>query len=492
MRWLPSFLGFAVFGYVYHWWSGDGRNASVIASHNFDILIGPKLTRTMLEFMLISLFVLLVLGWSQFTRLTRVYLPTVLKTYGLYALVTLNPPLLMVLSGVGDDESGGYIMAFFILFTIILEFIVMLCLTRPILKFVRPVWIGWFMLPTAFWGLWFGFFLWLFQPVVAVTCTYDLTENNLTAKIFNGALASQKFQSWAARLEPIPALESLPPIERITEVTTRGYNDALDTCRIKRAYDFKGAHNDLMLHIKFFAKDGIAYQAKVKASVSDQLELFPLGRWQVSKDPEARGMPLVGKLRERAGEPGLIKQHFETILQIIPALRKSSCIVFFNRHDKTEIVGDLDSINTINNLYLLRSSKLEQAWTKVQIRASLQRIAMRLGLGMVNSWELESNFGILPYACTQDKPYLGFQVLEDRFITRFPNINVKTSSKEFVVQLLLAVDTPELVVFGNHVDAFENDSYLFTPLPNDIPWTMVTTHKLTYTNSPLLPKQTPK
>ena len=119
MWWLPSFLGFAVFGYVYHWWSGDGRNASVIASHNFDIPIDPKLTRTMLEFMLISLFILLVLGWSQFTRLTRVYLPTVLKTYGLYALVTLNPPLLMVLSGVGDDESGGYIMAFFILFTIL-------------------------------------------------------------------------------------------------------------------------------------------------------------------------------------------------------------------------------------------------------------------------------------------------------------------------------------------------------------------------------------
>ena len=487
MRWLPSFLSFAVFGYVYHWWSGDGRNSNVVTFRNFDIPFGPTLTQTLLEFMLISLLVLSVVGWLQPATQTRVRVQTALITYGLYALVALNPPVLAVLSSLGYDDSGGAASMFFVFGTIILEFIVALCFARFIFKFLRSVVIAWLVLPIAFWGLWFGFFLWSFQPTVALTCS-----NELNQQIFDGELARQKFRSWAARLEPIPEAVSLPPVQRIMEVTTTGYNQYQDTCRNKKAYDFKAAYHDLWFHIKFYGKDGLAYQAKVEATLSERLEIQLLGSWQVSKDLKAPVNPLFIKQRDRIGEPGMIEQYYQKALKIFPALRQSPCIAFFDRHDNTQIVGDLDSIKTIKNLYFFRAERLEQSWNTKQVLASLQRIAKRLGLGKINSWELETEFGSLPYACTPNKPYIGFQILEDRFITRFPSINVKTSSKEFVVQLLLAVDTPKLVVFENHVDAFENDSYLFTPLPNDIPWTMVTTNKLIYTGSPLIPKQKPK
>ena len=38
--WVLAFLGFAVVGYVYRWWSGDARAVSVFAPLNFDIFFG--------------------------------------------------------------------------------------------------------------------------------------------------------------------------------------------------------------------------------------------------------------------------------------------------------------------------------------------------------------------------------------------------------------------------------------------------------------------
>jgi hypothetical protein len=493
--WVLAFLSFAVVGYVYHWWSGDARNASIFATPNFDMFIGPRVTRTLLEMMLISLFVLLVSGGLKSFSQTRVRLQTALKTYGVFLLVVINPPVLATaawFSNGFDLEHGWFVLVFFQFIEIILELILIFRFRLPIFKFLGSLFGFWRVLPAGFWGLWFGFVLWSFQPAITLSCSA-----NPNLQLSTSQLTSPIFYRWINRLEPIPQAASLPAVDYITELKAIAPNLYEYACQDKEAFGFRGAHHIFWLDLGFYAKDGLAYRAKAKVTVSEKVELQLVGTWQVQKDTTAKASNLVTNKRKTSGEPGIIGQQLEKLIQAVPDLRKSPCVAFTRPKSATNdsrIVADFDTLSTLKNVYLIRSGKLERAWNQDQIRASFQRIAGRLGYGTIKNWNGQTLFDNGIFSCASGKPYFGLQSLEDRFAAYIPMVDVMAGTKGFSVLLLFSTRKPSLNISKLHPTKpqFEQRIYEFLPTEEDIPWNNVSTNDLEYSGSRLISKRTMK
>ncbi len=491
-----AFLGFAVFGYVYRWWSGDARDVSVFTTPNFNVFIGPRITRTGLEMMLISLLVFLFLGGLKFVSQTRVQLQTVIRMYGLYLLMAINPPVLATIAWFSngfDLEHGWIVVVFFVLIVIILELIVIAFLFRSIFKFVGSLLIACLALPAAFWGLWTGFFFESFRPAITESCWADL---NL--QLPSSELALRTYKRWASRRDSIPEATSLPPVDYITKLTATSPNELENACQDKRAFSFQAAHYVLWFELEFYAKDGLPYKAQTQVTFSEDLELKLLDTWKFQKDRLAKPNGLVGNKRKRIGELGIIGQQLEPLFQVVPDLRQSPCVGFTrpkSATDDSRIVADFDTSSTLKNLYIIRSGKLERAWNQDQIRASLQRIAKRLGYGTVKNWNEQSLFDNGISSCTSDKPYFGLQRLEERYVAYIPLIEVTTGTKKFnVVLSFLTSNKPSLSIFklSKTEPSFEQRIYEFLPTEEDIPWNSVSTDDLEYSGSRLILKRTMK
>jgi hypothetical protein len=494
--WVLAFFGFAVFGYVYHWWSGDARNASIFATPNFDVFIVPRVTQTLLEMMLISLLVLLVSGWLKSFGQARVNLQAALKTYGIFLLVVLNPPVLATAAwfySIPDIDHVWFVPVFILLIEIILELIVILRFGRPIFKFLGSLFNSWRVLPAAFWGIWLGFVLWSFQPAITLSCSA-----NPNLQLPTSQLESQIFYHWVNRLEPIPKTASLPPVDYITELKAIPPNMLQNACQDKAAFSFLPAHHVFWLDLGFYAKDGLAYRAKAKVTVSENLELQLVGAWQVQKDTTAKANNLATNKRKTSGELGIIGQQLEPLFQVVPDLRQSPCVGFTrpkSATDDSRIVADFDTSSTLENLYIIRSGKLERAWNQAQIRASLQRISQRLGYETVKNWNEQRVFDGGIASCSANKAYFGLQSLEDRYVSYIPLIEVTTGTKKFnVVLSFLTGKKPSLSVFklSKTEPSFEERIYEFLPTEQDIPWNNVSTNDLEYSGSRLISQKTIK
>ncbi len=494
--WVLAFLGFAVFGYVYRWWSGDARNASIFATPNFDLFIVPRVTRTLLEMMLISLFVLLVSGVLKSFSQTRIRLQAALKTYGIFLLVVLNPPVLATAAwfySIPDIDHVWFVPVFILLIEIILELVVIFRFRVRIFKFLGSLFHSLPVLPATFWGLWFGFVLWSFQPVITLSCSA-----NPNLQLPTSQLESQIFYRWVNRLEPIPQATSLPAVDYITKLTATSPNELENACQDKQAFSFQAAHYVLWFNLEFYAKDGFAYQAQTQMTFSEDLELKLLDTWKFQKNRLAKPNGLVGNKRKRIGELGIIGQQLEPLFQVVPDLRQSPCVGFTrpkSASDDSRIVADFDTSSTLKNLYIIRSGKLERAWNQDQIRASLQRIAKRLGYGTVKNWNQQSLFDNGLSSCTSDKPYFGLQRLEERYVAYIPLIEVTTGTKKFnIVLSFLTSNKPSLSVFklSKTEPSFEERIYEFLPTKDDIPWSSVSTDDLEYSGSRLILQRTIK
>jgi hypothetical protein len=494
--WVLAFLGFTIVGYVYHWWSGDARNASVFATPNFDLFIVPRVTRTLLEMMLISLLVLVVSGWLKSFSQTRVLLQAALKTFGVFLLIVLNPPILATaawFSSIPDIDHVWFVVVFILLIEIILELVVIFRFRVRIFKFLGSLFRSWRVLPAAFWGSWFGFVLWSFQPVITLSCSA-----NPNLQLPTNQLENQIFYRWVNRLESIPQATSLPAVDYITKLTTTSPNELENACQDKQAFSFQAAHYVLSFNLEFYSKDGFAYQAQTQVTFSEDLELKLLDTWKFQKDRLAKPNGLVGNKRKRIGELGIIGQQLEPLFQVVPELRQSPCVGFTrpkSATDDSRIVADFDTSSTLKNLYIIRSGKLERAWNQEQIRASLQRIAKRLGYGTVKNWNEQGLFDNGISSCTSDKPYFGLQRLEERYVSYIPLIEVATGMKKFnVVLSFLTSNKPNLSVFklSKTEPSFEQRIYEFLPTKDDIPWNNVSTNDLEYSGSRLISKRTMK
>jgi hypothetical protein len=494
--WVLAFLGFAIVSYVYHWWSGDARNASIFAMRNFEMFIGLRVTRTLLEMMLISLFVLLVSGWLKFSNQTRVRLQSALKTYGVFLLIVLNPPILATtawFSNSFDLEHGWFVVVFIVLIEIILELVIIFRLRRVIFAFLSSLFSSLPVLPATFWGLWFGFVLWSFQPAITLRCS---DKPNL--KIPTSQLARQIFQRWVNRIDPIAQVASLPPVDYIRALKAITPNEFEDACQEKQAFDFLAAHHVLLLELSFYGKDKLAYKAKINSTISENLELQVLGVWQVQKDKLAKPNPLIGRKRQQGGTLGNIRPVLEKLYEVIPALRQSLCVGFTQQNDllKTpdlaQIVADFDGSSTLNNLYLVRSGKLERSWDQMQIRASFERVAKRLGYGTVQNWNVQRVYDNGLFSCSSGKPYYGSQMLEERYFAFIPQVEVAAGSKTFNVFLsVLTRGTPRLEIsfLREKKPYWETRTYDFLPSKDDIPWSLVSVNDLEYNGSPLLSRK---
>jgi hypothetical protein len=493
--WVLAFLGFAVVGYVYHWWSGDARNASIFATPNFDLFIVPRVTRTLLEMMLISLLVLLVSGWLKSFGQARVNLQAALKTYGIFLLVVLNPPVLATAAwfySIPDIDHVWFVPVFILLIEIILELIVILRFGRPIFKFLGSLFNSWRVLPAAFWGIWLGFVLWSFQPAITLSCSA-----NPNLQLPTSQLESQIFYHWVNRLEPIPKTASLPPVDYITELKAIPPNMLQNACQDKAAFSFLPAHHVFWLDLGFYAKDGLAYKAKAKVNVSENLELQLVGAWQVAKDTTVKANGSLVQKRKTSGESGIIGQQLEPLFQAVPDLRKSPCVAFTRPKSDTNdlrIVADFDTSSTLKNVYLIRSGKLERSWNQDQIRASLQRVAGRLGYGTIQTWNEQRVFDGGIASCSANKAYYGLQMLEDRFAAYIPTVDVMAGTKGFSVLLLFSTRQPSLNISKLHPTKpqFEQRIYEFLPTEEDIPWNNVSTNDLEYSGSRLISQRTMK
>lgn len=494
--WVLTFLGFAVVGYVYHWWSGDARDVSVFATPNFDVFISPRVTRTLLEMMLISLLVLLVSSWLKPPNQTIVRLQAALKTYGVFLLVVINPPVLATaawFSTSPDLDHGWFVAVFILLIEIILELVVIFRLRRVIFAFLRSLFSSLPVLPATFWGLWFGFVLWSFQPAITLRCS---DKPNL--KIPTSQLARQIFQRWINRIDPIPQVASLPPVDYIRELKAITPNEFEDACQEKQAFDFLAAHHVLLLELSFYGKDKLAYKAKINATISENLELQVLGVWQVQTDKLTKPNPLIGRKRQQGGTLGNIQPALEKLYEVVPALRQSLCVGFTQQNDliKTpdlaQIVADFDASNTLNNLYLVRSGKLKRFWDQMQIRASFERVAKRLGYGTVQNWNVQRVFDNGIFSCSLGKPYYGSQMLEERYFAFIPQVEVAAGSKTFNVFFsVLTRGTPRLEIsfLREKKPYWETRTYDFPPSKDDIPWSLVSANDLEYNGSPLLSRK---
>ncbi len=493
--WVLAFLGFAVVGYVCHWWSGDARNASVFATPNFDVFFGPRITRTLLEMMLVSLLVLVVSGWLKFSNQTRVRLLAALKTYGVFLLIVLNPPVLATaawFSTSPDLDHGWFVLVFFVLVEIILELVVIFRLRRVLFAFLRSLFISLPVLPATFWGLWFGFVLWSLQPAITLSC---LANPNL--QLPTSQLESQIFYRWVNRLEPIPKTASLPPVDFITELKAVPPNILQDACQPKAAFSFLPAHHVFWLDLGFYAKDGLAYRAKAKVTVWENLELQLVDTWQVQKDSTAAAKAKPPNKRKTTGESGTIGQQLEPLFQVVPDLRQSPCVGFTRPKSVTNnsrIVADFDTSSTLKNLYIIRSGKLEREWNYEQIRASLERISQRLGYGKVKTWNEQKLFDNAISSCSSNKPYYGLQMLEDRYASYIPQIEVRAGTNGFNVLLLFSTRKPSLSItkLSKTEPSFEEKIYEFLPTEDDIPWSYVSTNDLEYNATPLISQRTMK
>ncbi len=490
--WVLIFLGFAVVGYVYRWWSGDARDVSVFTTPHFNVFIGPRITRTGLEMMLISLLVLVVSGWLKFSNQTRVQLQTVIRMYGLYLLMAINPPVLATIAWLSPEIGEGWVgLVFFILIEIVLELIVIAFLFRSVFKFVGSLLIACLALPAAFWGLWSGFFFESFRPAITESCWADL---NL--QLPSSELALRTYKRWASRRDSIPEATSLPAVDYITKLTAVSPNELENACQDKQAFSFQAAHYVLWFELEFYAKDGFAYKAQAQVTFSEDLDLKVLGGWKFQKDKNAKPNGLFGS--KRMGELGTIGQQLEPLFQVVPELRQSPCVGFTRPKSTTNnsrIVADFDTSSTLKNLYLIRSGKLERAWNQDQIRSSLQRIAQRLGYGKVQTWNEQRIFENGIVSCFSDKPYFGLQRLEDRYVAYIPLIEVTTGTKKFnVVLSFLTNNKPSLSIFklSKTKPSFEERIYEFLPTEDDIPWNNVSTNDLEYGGSRLISKKTTK
>jgi hypothetical protein len=494
--WVLAFLGFAIVGYVYRWWSGDARDVSVFTTPNFNVFIGPRITRTGLEMMLISLLVLLVIGALKLVSQARVQLQTVIRMYGLYLLMAINPPVLATVAWFSngfDLEHGWIVVVFFVFIVILLELIVIAFLFRSVFKFVGSLLIACLALPAAFWGLWSGFFFESFRPAITESCWADL---NL--QLPSSELALRTYKRWASRRDSIPEATSLPPVDYITKLTATSPNELEDACQDKRAFSFQAAHYVLWFDLEFYAKDGFAYKAQTQATFFEDLELQLIGTWKFQKNRLAKPNGLIGNKRKRIGELGNIGQQLELLFQVVPDMRQSPCVGFTrpkSATDDSRIVADFDMSSTLKNLYIIGSGKLERAWNQDQIRASLQRIAKRLGYGTVKNWNEQSLFDNGISSCTSDKPYFGLQRLEERYVAYIPLIEVATGTKKFnVVLSFLTNNKPSLNISKLHPTKpqFEQRIYEFLPTKDDIPWSSVFANDLEYSGSRLISKRTTK
>jgi hypothetical protein len=494
--WVLAFLGFAVLGYVYRWWSGDARNASIFATPNFDVFIVPRVTRTGLEMMLISLLVLSILGALKLVSQSRVQLQTVIRMYGLYLLMAINPPVLATVAWFSngfDLEHGWIVVVFFVLMVIILELIVIAFLFRSVFKFTSSLLIACLALPAAFWGLWTGFFFESFRPAITESCWADL---NL--QLPSSELTLRTYKRWASRRDSIPLATSLPPVDYITKLTATSPNELEDACQDKRAFSFQAAHYVLWFDLEFYAKDGFAYKAQTLVTFSEDLELKLLDTWKFQKDRLAKPNGLVGNKRERIGELGIIGQQLEPLFQVVPDLRQSPCVGFTrpkSATDDSRIVADFDTSSTLKNLYIIRSGKLERAWNQEQIRASLQRISQRLGYETIQTWNEQRVFDGGIASCSANKAYYGLQRLEERYVAYIPMIEVATGMKKFnVVLSFLTSSKPSLNISKLHPTKpqFEQRIYEFLPTEQDIPWNNVSTDDLEYSGSRLISQKTMK
>jgi hypothetical protein len=489
--WVLTFLGFVVAGYVYHWWS-TGQIVTRFPS-TFDGYMSLSLRPTVIGMMLISLLVLLLSGRFKTSNQTRVGLQTSLKTYGLYLLVVVNPPVLVVIAWLAPGIGEAWmILVLAIGITIALELIFVAFFYRPIFKFLGSLFASWRVLPATFWGLWVGFFCWSFQPAITLNCS---AKPNL--QLSTKQLGDQIFQHWVNRLEPIPNAASLPAVDYISELNAVAPNSYDYACQEKQAFDFRAAHHVFRLDLRFYAKDGLAYKAKAKVTVSENLELQLVGAWQVTKDTTAKANRSLVQKRKTTGEPGIIGQQLEKLFQVVPDLRKSQCVAFTRPKSVTEnlrIVADFDLSSSLKNLYIIRSGKLERAWNQDQIQASLQRIAKRLGYGTVKNWNEQRLFDNGISSCATNKPYHGSQMLEDRFASHIPLVDVMAGTKRFNVLLLFSTRKPSLNITKLHSikPQYEERIYEFLPTKDDIPWNNVSTNDLEYSGSQLISQKTIK
>lgn len=487
-----AFLGFAVVGYVYHWWS-TGQIVTRFPS-TLDGYISLSLRPTVIGMMLISLLVLLVSGWFKTSDQTRVRLQTAFKTYGLYLLVVINPPVLVLIAWLAPGISEAWmLLVLAIVVMIALEIIVAAFYFRPVFKFLSALFTSWRVLPTAFWGLWFGFLGWSFQPGVTLSC---LAKPNL--QLSTKQLGDQIFQRWFNRLEPVSNAESLPAVDYIRELKAVAHNLYDYACQDKQAFSFRAAHHVFWLDLKFYAKDGLAYKAKANVTVSENLEVQLVDTWQVAKDTTAKANGLLVQKRKTTGEPGIIEQQLEKLFQVVPELRKSPCVGFTRPKtatDDSRIVADFDTPSTLKNVYLIRSGKLERAWNVEEIRASLQRIATRLGYGIIQNWNEQRVFDNGIASCSANKAYYGSQMLEDRFASYIPMIDVMVvGTKRFSVLMLFSARKPSLNISKLHPTKpqFEQRTYEFLPTEEDIPWNNVSTNDLEYNGSRSISQKTIK
>lgn len=497
--WVLTFLGFAVVGYVYHWWSGDARDVSVFATPNFDVFIGPRITRTLLEMILISLLIMVVSGWLKSSNQTRVRLQTALKILGVFLLIVLNPPVLATIAWFSngfDLEHGWFVVVFIVLIEIILELVVIFRFRRVIFTFLRSLFSFLPVLPATFWGLWFGFVLWSFQPAITLRCS---DKPNL--KIPTSQLARQIFQRWVNRIDPIAQVVSLPPVDYIRELKAITPNEFEDACQEKQAFDLLAAHHVLLLELSFYGKDKLAYKAKINATISENLELQVVGVWQVQKDKLAKPNPLTGRKRQQGGTLGNIGPALEKLYEVIPSLRQSLCVGFTQQNDLlktpnlTQIIADFDASSTLKNLYLVRSGKLERSWDQVQIRASFEHVAKRLGYETVQNWNVQRVFENGIFSCSSGKPYYGSQMLEERYFAFIPQVEVAAGNKTFNVFLsVLTRGTPRLEIsfLRENKPYWETRTYDFLPSKDDIPWSLIFANDLEYNATPLISQKTIK
>ena len=252
----------------------------------------------------------------------------------------------------------------------------------------------------------------------------------------------------------------------------------------------------LRFDLEFYAKDGFAYKAQTQVTFSEDLELKLLGEWKFQKDKNAKPNGLIGS--KRIGGRGNIGQQLEPLFQVVPRLRQSPCVGFTRPKtatDDSRIVADFDTSSTLKNVYLIRSGKLERAWNQDQIRASLQRIAQRLGYGTIQNWNGEQIFDNGISSCASDKPYFGLQRLEDRYVAYIPLIEVATGTEKFnVVLSFLTSNKPSLSIskLSKTELSFEERIYEFLPTEDDIPWNNVSTNDLEYNATPLISQKTIK
>jgi hypothetical protein len=470
--WMLGFLVSAIIGFGYHWWSVGAWHQGI-----------GFLSRSDLETMLISLPIIFLMGLA-----TRGHMQTTLRIYGVILLVFLNPPIWAILRffTLGSHDPPQIIL-FPIGLVLLLELILVGYLIFRYFKLWRPILIACLTLPSAFWGLWSGYFLWSYRPAVTLRC-----DSQVNLQLHKEEIARLNFNRWAARLEPVPKIESLPPVDHLVSLNVFAPQGAKSICQDKQAFDFNAAHYRFWLALRFVGKDGVYQMAQVQATMSEKLEFLLLGDWQNQKLKPANPNFRYGRTLWRGGVSGNLNRHFRKLIGAISTLpQDTTCFAWLKLTPTSELFATLDKLGVVTSLSVIRSGKLERFWNQAQILESLQRVAKRIGFGTISSWQAQDLQTFSPGECHPEKPYLGFQVTDQRFVTLFFTIEVQSGDKRFQVSMYShRRRTPNLTIFLPTEQ--EQHIFVFLPEPNDIPWTEIsTTEPISYTGSPRLPDLKP-